>query len=190
MNWYVVHVRQGREQATADKLACTFGLTTYCPEIRQRKDFRSPLNGRFDGDRHGEGVVAPFFPGYIFVQWSRLDEEPQAIDMTPECGRLVRAASAELHAHPISLPFTVIEWLQTQLASPYYCGFTMESKAEEGQLPVPLPGLEAALNELLSPRARVAALLQAIGVDTTGEDDDLVVKRPRRTRGHGRKIHY
>ena len=119
----------------------------------------------------------PLFPGYFFVQWSSLNEEPGAIDSTPGCGRLVRTSSTEATAQPIALPPTVIEWLRAQ--------------EEAGvQLPVPLPGLEAALNELLSPRSRVTALLQAIGAETAGEEDEPSVKRPRRTRGRGRKIHY
>ena len=189
MDWYTVHVRRGCEQATAQRLARVLRVTTYCPEVRQR-------GGGTSND--------PLFCGYFFVQEPGSAEMLLVIDCTPGFGMLVRKPPAAGQQVPAlaRLPDGAIEWLRRRLAD---CdgagGLPVQAQRSDGPAPIavaPLPGLEAALSDRLTPAGRVAVLLKALGCeDEAGDDPDAndgdaapVAKRLRRTRGHGRKIHY
>jgi hypothetical protein len=188
-----VHTRAGCERIAAARLERELHMTVYIPEVLQR--------------RQGAVQAAPLFPGYLFVLGpSSAAEEAaalDAVDCTPGCGQIVRLANgSELGARtPTPLPCEVIEWLRRRIAAIDQAGglpvqVLRPCDAAAGEA-APLPELEAALSGLHSPAARVTLLLLALrqqGLDGgAGERQDEgapAVKRLRRTRGRGRRIHY
>jgi hypothetical protein len=186
LDWYVVHMRVGCEQAAAARLVRVWSVEAYVPEVSRR--------------RVGCMQVGPLFPGYIFVRdrprggrAPGTSDLPEAIDRTPGCGRVLRAGAAAY-----SVPCCVVEWLRSRVAAieaagglpvgilPGACGAGQGGGLE----PNVETGLAEALHGLVPPPAQVKALLHMLHQVDAVEPCAPAVKRVRRTRGQGRKIHY
>ena len=196
MDWYLVHTRRGCEQAAAYHLEHSLQLEVYTAEVIQY--------------RHGALQRVPLFPGYLFISAPRGGSATvERIDRQPGCGRLVRRHDDHrtAQAAPAVLPGDLVEQLRQRLAAvdaandppgrlPPQAGAQPEHPAENTQWRRSAFALEGALTGLLTAAARIELLLQVAGADEPEEDSTEndppapAVKRPRRTRGHGRRIHY
>jgi transcriptional antiterminator RfaH len=187
MCWSVVHVRAGREPAVVDLLEQHLHLRVYLPEVMQR--------------RCGKLQRWPLFPGYLFVSDDCAEGELGVVDLTPGCGRLVRSGAPALgRGEPVALADEVVEQLREQVAALNDAGglpaHTLHPGDEVTITGGPMRGLAAVFVGPLNPAARVKVLLHFLGreqevsvelADVEPADPDL--KRVRRTRGHGRRIH-
>ncbi|MFN8468336.1 MAG: transcription termination/antitermination NusG family protein [Caldilineaceae bacterium] len=189
MDWYLVHTRRGCEQVTARRLEYSLHLQVYTAEVIQY--------------RHGARCRAPLFPGYLFVAAPGGQVAVEPIDQTPGCGRLVCACCDHISTQPAALPGDVIELLRQRLAAidaagglPVHIGEQGERTDEDVQWRRTHFALDGALRAPMTSAERIELLLHAAGADgreTEGTDIEPpapAVKRPRRTRGHGRRIHY
>ncbi len=179
MDWYVVHTWIGCEQLAACHLERDLQMEVYLAEVTQR---------RRDGPQR-----APLFPGYLFAAAAAGPVTAEVIDRTPGCGKVVQPPYGHrpFDTAPVTLPYTVVDGLRQGLAAvDAASGLPLQIlRAPCGQA----EGLEAALNGLLTPAARIQLLLQAVGGQEADEDELACMpaaKRLRRTRGQGRRIHY
>ena len=188
MDWYLVHTRRGCEQAAAYHLEHSLQLEVYTAEVMQY--------------RHGALQKVPLFPGYLFI--SAPDGRSAAverIDHLSGCGRLVRRHDDHRTAQevPAVLPGVVVEQLRQRLAAleaAHNPPGSQPGPAENTQWRRFTFALEGALTGHLTAAARIELLLHVAGADepaegsTENDPPAPAVKRPRRTRGHGRRIHY
>jgi transcriptional antiterminator RfaH len=188
MCWCVVHVRAGRELATADLLQRNLRLQVYLPEVRQRW--------------RGKMQLGPLFPGYLFINAGADEWRLADIEATPGCGRLVRSGSPLTQTgDPICVDDNILEQLQQHVAQLNEIGGLPAHKLHPGDsveiTAGPLRGLVAIFQGPLTPSARVQVLLHFLGreqevsvaLDEIEPSTFPSVKRMRRTRGHGRRIH-
>jgi transcriptional antiterminator RfaH len=179
--WYVVHAKSQKELLAASMLEDQRKLTDFLPEVLQK--YRDKMKLR------------PFFPGYLFVKADLEVVEYTAINSTPGVIRLVA-----FDQRPLPLNSDIIEGIRSEV----------ERLNSEGGLPAisyqpgesvrliegPLKGLQAVFVKHLRPSERVLVLLKFLGQENEVELDlseierASVVRRKRRTRGKGRKIHY
>jgi hypothetical protein len=189
LDWYLVHTRRGCEQVTAHRLEYSLHLQVYTAEVIQHW--------------HGALQRAPLFPGYLFVAAPGGQAAVGCIDQTAGCGRLVCTCSDRRITQPAALPGDVIEHLQQRLIAidaagglPIYVGEQPERAGEDVQWRRTQSALDGALKAPMTSAERIALLLHAAGAarrDSEGteiEPSAPAVKRLRRTRGHGRRIHY
>lgn len=196
MDWYLVHTRRGCEQAAAYHLEHSLQLEVYTAEMMQY--------------RHGTLQPVLLFPGYLFVfAPSGRVAAVERIDHLSGCGRLVRRHDDHraAQAAPVVLPNVLVEQLRQRLAAidaaddppgglPAQAGAQPDHSAENTQWRRAGFALEGALSGLLTASARIELLLQVAGADepevvsTENDPPQPAVNRPRRTRGHGRRIHY
>jgi transcription antitermination factor NusG len=187
MNWYVVHTRIGRELTAATLLEQNLHFDVYLPEVLQR--------------RRGKVQPVPLFPGYLFVRAVENHAALELIDQTPGCGHLVRfgRGQGEGPGTPAELPAGLVARLRRQAEAINDAGGLPVHNLQEGQVVEitsgPLQGFEAVFVGPMKPAARVEVLLRFLGQEQHVEVDadalkprQAMVKRPRRTRGGGRKI--
>jgi transcription elongation factor/antiterminator RfaH len=181
--WYVIHCQPHKEHYAAIALQEQLGLTIYLPEV-----IRS---------YQGQMQCAPLFPRYLFAQVDLHTVPPSRINAAPGVTRLVAFDTT-----PRTVPAAVVQAIHEQvqqlnkqggLAEPgFQPGDTVQIKAG------PLHGLEAVFLGPTTPRERVWILLEFMGrlneVEINRESlqsigsEQPAPKRPRRTRGKGRKI--
>lgn len=191
MSWYVVHAYTANELMAAALLERRLGLTCYFPEVLQRRSSRRQS--------------AALFPGYLFVDADLNVTALSAIDSMPGVVRLVR-----FQADPQPIAAELITQLRCRVAAINDMGGLPRHRFQPGD-PVritagPLEGLEAVFAGPLTPAERVSVLLRILGGErtVTVPVDSLeplpnpsvqhvasaVGKRPRRTRGTGRPVHW
>ena len=192
MDWYLVHTRRGCEQAAAYHLEHSLQLEVYIAEAKQYK--------------HGALQRVLLFPGYLFVTAPSGGlagaERIERIDQVSGCGRLVRRRADRCTGQvaPAVLPGVLVEQLRYSLAA---VDAAHDAAAPQWEPPIENTQwrragfeLEGAITGLHTAAARIALLLQVAGAAPPEEDSTEheppppAAKRPRRTRGHGRRIHY
>jgi transcriptional antiterminator RfaH len=182
--WYTVHTRPNAEFQAATALQ-ERGIETYLPELESS----NRGNGR---------SKKPFFPCYLFV---RVDFEVTGLSQlqwTPGLRRVVA-----FDDRPVPLPDEVINLIRRKLdgvsaatAHNFRPGETV--RITDG----PLQGMLAVFEGPSTPAERVRVLLDFLGrgrrAHVSVADVEKVAskaqasapKRPRRTRGRGRRINY
>jgi transcriptional antiterminator RfaH len=186
--WFVVHVRAGRELATADLMQRNLQLEVFLPEVRQRW--------------RGKMQLGPLFPGYLFVNAGSEEWRLAGVETTPGCGRLVRSGNPLTQTgDPVCVDGSILEQLKQHVEELNQVGGLPAHKLHPGDsveiTAGPLRGLIAIFQGPLTPSARVQVLLHFLGreqevsvaLDEVEPYGSPAVKRVRRTRGHGRKIH-
>jgi transcriptional antiterminator RfaH len=160
LRWYVIGAKARREQFAQEQLARR-SVATFLPRIIEPS--------RFDG----RSVVAPLFPGYLFV---RIDIEEQYFDVawTPGVRRFIGFGTL-----PSPLDDTVVEFLQ-------------ERTGQEGILRVvpvlrpgelvrithgPLEGLVGIIESPCSGRGRVRVLMELLRRQTRVEVPRQMIER-------------
>lgn len=180
--WYVVHTKPRRELFAAGMLADDLGVVAYLPEVLQV--------GR--GRRRSE----PLFPGYVFIQADLSVTSLSRINATLGVHRVVTAGG-----QPQPLPAGEVEALRERVDALNAAGGMPTHSLNPGDQVTlkagPLQGLQAVFIGPMRPARRVRVLLEFLGSLSETEVDvaDLepvsgatIERRPRRTRGKGRKI--
>ena len=181
-SWYVVHTKPRRELLAAGLLVDDLGVVAYLPEVLQ------VARGR----RRNE----PLFPGYLFIQADLSATSLSRINATPGVRRLVTAGG-----QPQPLPAGEVEALRERVDSLNAAGGMPSHSLNPGDQVTlkagPLQGLRAVFIGPMRPAQRVRVLLEFLGslseteVDVTDLEPVLggaTKRRPRRTRGKGRRI--
>lgn len=184
--WNVVHVRSGRELVAAALIEQYFHLVVHPLEVLQR--------------RRGKLAPEPLFPGYILVALNGGHLQIDAIEAVPGCGRLVRSGrlASDGPGEPVQIGGAEAARLIERIAAINAAGGLPAHNLHPGQ-PVrlvrgPLQGLDAVFVGPITPAARVQVLLQFLGrqqqlsVEVNDIEPATPLKRPRRTRGQGRRI--
>jgi transcription antitermination factor NusG len=186
-SWYAIHCQPFKERYVAAVLQEQHDIPVYLPEIKFL--------------RREKTKYVPLFPRYMFAQIDLHTHPPGHINASPGVVRVVTLGMV-----PQSIPATVISALRLQVEQINEQGELVGARFQAGQ-PVqiiagPLQGLEAVFVGPMAPRARVRVLLEFMGrLNEVEIDQDALQpaepeepeqpsasKRPRRTRGKGRKI--
>jgi transcription antitermination factor NusG len=186
--WFAVHCTPFKEWLAATALGDQLGLNVYLPQIKQRV--------------RGRTRYLPLFPRYLFVQ---SDIDCLAVNRINAIAGIVRLVSFD--GAPQSIPHGVIEHIRRQINLINAEGGMPQHNFRPGSVvrlkSGPLQGLDAIFIGPMSPSERVRILIEFLGSQREAEVDvDLLeavaaepvgveqaVRRPRRTRGHGRFIH-
>jgi transcriptional antiterminator RfaH len=182
--WYTLYTKPNAEYQVATSLQKR-GIQAYLPEIESSKSGRKQRK--------------PFFPCYLFIEIDFETVGLSQVQWTPGLRRVVA-----FDDHPVPLSDGVIDLIRRRLeemetaeswpAHTFQIGETV--RVTDG----PLQGLLAIFEGPSAPTQRVQVLLNFLGqvsrahlpVNDLGkappEAQTPLPKRPRRTRGHGRRI--
>lgn len=182
LSWYVVHTKPRRELLAAGLLADDLGVVAYLPEVFQVA--------------RGRRRKEPLFPGYVFIQADLSATPLSRINATPGVHRVVTTGG-----RPQPLPAGEVEALRQRVDALNAAGgmpaHSLRPGDEVALRAGPLQGLRAVFIGPMRPAQRVRVLLEFLGSLSETEVDvaDLepisggaTHRRPRRTRGKGRKI--
>ncbi|MCD6291565.1 MAG: hypothetical protein J7M34_13765 [Anaerolineae bacterium] len=182
--WYALYTKPQKEQQVAEQLALK-DVPVFLPMIPVRRHRRNTV------DR-------PLFPRYLFAQLVLDDPRTAAIRWTPGLVRFVAFGE-----RPVAIPDEVIAKLRERVAEFRAAGGLPTHNFHPGDRVLitngPLKGLEAVFQGPMRPSDRVKVLVEFLGqlaeADVAVEDLRRVPrhnyhkkKRPRRTRGRGRRI--
>lgn len=183
--WYALYTKPRAEKTVAASLNKR-GVETYLPETTTTAASQTPKR-------------VPFFPCYLFIRVDLEVDNPGLWQWTPGVQYIVSYGD-----WPVPLPNEVInliklrlEILEDQKSKPTY-------KLEPGDIDRinkgPFQNMVTVMNSPTTPVARVSALLSSLSNSArlhfapaalegvSGVADAHVNKRPRRTRGRGRRI--
>jgi len=180
--WYLIHCLPLKEYYAATALQGLRGVPVYLPQVTRY--FR------------GQVQHTPLFPRYLFVKVDLQTIPPSQINATPGIVRLVT-----FDEQPRSVPTSVMRALYEQVEHLNHQGGLPEQTLQPGDMVEitsgPLGGLEAIFAGPLTPGKRVRVLLEFMGrLNEVEMDRERLIpasstqplKRPRRTRGQGRRI--
>lgn len=185
--WFALHTRPHAEKRVASQLA--------------RRDVETFVPGTRSASKGQAGKFRPLFPGYLFVRVN-LKEEASAAWLRYPGVRYLVAYDDE----PVPIQEEVIALLRQKLAERTETGRNGKPRFKPGGLvrikDGPFGDMLAIFEGPSRPTQRVQVLLKAldrsvrlrlsiseldeVDAETTRER----VKRPRRTRGRGRRINY
>lgn len=184
--WYVVQTLAQKELVASSCIEQQLGLTTYYPEVLQRRRRRVQMTA--------------FFPCYFFVTADLGNTSLSSLNATPGVRRIVRFG-----AEPRAVTDEVVAGIRRHVAQLNDAGGLPAHHFHPGDLvritSGPLSGLEGIFHGPLTPAERVRVLLRFLGsdrkvtiaVDAVEPNHNptpvAVFKRPRRSRGVGRPIH-
>jgi transcriptional antiterminator RfaH len=183
--WYTLYTKPNTEYqvvASLDKR----GIQTYLPQLESS-------NGRLGR------VRKPFFPCYLFVKVDFAVTGFSQVQWTPGLRRVVAFGD-----HPVPLPDEAINLIRSKLEGLNAAGGQPTHNFQPGETVRithgPLQDMLAIFEGPTKPTERVCVLLAMLGhasrtwVSVSGlekappDAEALVLKRPRRTRGRGRRI--
>ena len=174
--WYLIYTKPNAEYQVDHHLA-ELGLDTYLPTVRSAR----PRRGH---------TTEPLFPGYLFVRADWTSTPLSLVRWTPGVRRVV-----SFGGRPAIVPDRVITYIRQRIAvlnaeggfGPCHLRPGDAVRIVEG----PLAGLEAVFEKPLSAGERARVFIAFIGQMNRAEvpiRSLQKIKRPRRTRGHGRRI--
>lgn len=187
-HWYALQTKPKAEYQVADLLRLR-DLEVYLPEIKYRKT-RKPAKNQ------------PFFPNYLFLRADLTVVELSTIQWTPGLLRLI-----SFDNEPVPVPIEIIDLIRQKLEALNRNGGTPRHDFTPGETVQitdgPFEDMVAIFDQPTSSADRVRVLLEFLGrasrveVDpadlkkvTPNPDEPAAApqKRPRRTRGRGRRI--
>lgn len=183
--WYVLHTKANAEYCVARHLTQQ-GVEVFLPTVRTTRP------------RPGYTTV-PLFPSYLFAHLNLDYMDVRIILWTPGLRRIVAFDN-----RPAVVPDTVIEYIRHRVEEiDAYGGLPTHDFKPGDRVFIcsgPLAGLEGIFEGPLGPAERVRVLIEFLGRLTTasipveclerlsGNVHGVRRKRPRRTRGKGRRI--
>jgi transcriptional antiterminator RfaH len=184
-HWYTLYTKPNAEYQVMDSLQKR-GVQTYLPEIESH---RTPAGRK----------KKPFFPCYLFIKVDFDRVGLSRVQWTPGLRRIVAFDS-----RPVPLPDEVIDLIRSKLGETDATGDSSAHTFHQGdRLRVtegPLQGMLAIFEGPSTAAQRVRVLLDILGhasrawIPVTGlekappDAEAPAPKRPRRTRGRGRRI--
>jgi len=158
--WYVIGAKARREQFAQEQLARR-GVVTFLPRIVEPPGI------------HGRSVIAPLFPGYLFVQ---IDIEDQYFDVvwTPGVRKFIGFGTL-----PSPLDDTVVEFLQARTGQEGILRVMPIFRAGERVRIThgPLEGLVGIIECPGSGRGRVRVLMELLRRQTRVEVPQQMIER-------------
>lgn len=150
-HWYCLHTRPKNEQRTSQSLRNELGLEVFCPLIRFERARRSGKTW----------VTEAMFPGYVFARFSY-----------PAQHRLVRACRGVIKivsfgSEPSVVPEEIVRELRASVQDEET--LVIESGIQSGEevqvVEGPFRGLRAVVSRTMPGRARVAILMEILGME-------------------------
>lgn len=184
--WYTVHTKPNREYHVATTLRQR-KLQVYLPET-EATNARTGRKGK------------PFFPGYLFV---KVDFEAVGLSNLRWIPGLHRIVAFD--GRPVPVPGEIIDLIRYKLGEVESTGGRPEHAFQPGDavriIDGPFRGMLAIFDKPTEPAKRVQVLLRILGASrvevdvtdlekATSDAEVAAPKRPRRTRGRGRRISY
>jgi transcriptional antiterminator RfaH len=182
--WYVLHTHASAEQFVATQLELK-EIETFLPEMSQK-------------DRSGHLQSIALFPGYLFVHFDYMQANPDNWRWTAGVRRFV-----SFEEYPVSVPADVIVALKHRVVQLNSRGQRAQARFAPGdQVRLkdgPFKEMLALFDGPVAPAEWVHVLLQAMNrsmrvrvaassLEKVEPEQQPVQKRPRRTRGKGRRI--
>ena len=183
-DWYVLHTQLSAEHFVASKLEEN-DIETFVPELTQKGAL-------------GQAKTIALFPGYLFVHLDYMSANPDHWRWTPGVRYLVSFGE-----YPIPVPAEVIAALKQRVALLEKRTQKPKAKFSPGeQVRIkdgPFKEMLATFDGPVDPAEWVHVLLQtmnrsmrmrvaASALEKVAPDKQSSAKRPRRTRGRGRRI--
>jgi len=191
LHWYVLHTKANAEYQVA-KILEERGLEVFLPAVRSVRP------------RRGHETV-PFFPSYLFVHVDFTQVGLSAVQWTPGLRRIVAFDDT-----PARVPEQAVEYIRRKVMEINGVGGLPGHNFKPGDRVVirsgPLAGLHAVFEGPMKPAERVQVLIEFLGqvnrarvpveildrlpktVETYHHEARGKLRRPRRTRGRGRRI--
>lgn len=183
--WYVLHTHASAEQFVADQLKLK-EIETFLPEMTRK-------------DSSGKPQTIALFPGYLFVHFDYMKANPEQWRWTPGVRRFVT-----FEDYPIPVPADVIAALKQRVLELSNRGKRARGRFTPGESvrlkDGPFKEMLALFDGPVAPAEWVHVLLQtmnrsmrvrvaASSLERVAPETQSGQKRPRRTRGKGRRVH-
>lgn len=181
--WYTLYTKPNAEARVARALSAR-GFEIFLPLLPPRRNGRSQ----------------PLFPAYLFVHCDLSLASVEALRWTPGLRRIVSFGD-----RPAVVPEAAIQLIREGLRAIEEAGGLPKHPFKPGDTVVidsgPLAGLRGIFEGPVGPAERVRILIRFLGetnkaevpveiLRRASEDDHILRRRRRGTRGRGRRIHY
>ena len=151
MRWYVLSTKSNHEKQAEQNIRC-MGVECFLPLLQEQKIIRRKIRT----------VIAPLFPGYLFVRIN-LSEHYRAVTYTRGVRKIV-----EFGATPAEVDIAMIDAIKSRMASPEVCVLERPNELRSGQLVQikdgPFVGLEAVFMREMSGHQRAMVLLRTLAL--------------------------
>ena len=151
LGWYVVCTKPNYEKQAEQNIG-RLGVESYLPLLRDQKVIR----------RRARTVIAPLFPGYLFVRIN-LTQHYRAVNYARGVRRIVEFGSS-----PSEVDVAVIDAIKARMVDGNVCVLERPQQLRSGQLVQindgPLVGLEAVFMREMSGSQRAMVLLRALAL--------------------------
>jgi len=151
LHWYCLHTKPKNEKLTSQLLRTEAEIEVFCPFIRFERARRS---GRL-------WVTEAMFPGYVFARFAYAAQHRQ-IAATRGAIKIVRFGD-----NPAIVPRAIIDDLRhcVQDGETIVLNSGIETGEEVNVVEGPFRGLRAVVSRVMPSRARVAVLLEVLGME-------------------------
>lgn len=150
MQWYVLSTKSNHEKQTEQNIRC-MGVECFLPLLQEQRIIR----------RRIRTVVAPLFPGYLFVRIN-LSRHYRAVTYARGVRKIV-----EFGATPVEVDIAMIDAIKSRMAS-HACVLERPKELSSGQLVQikdgPFVGLEAVFMQEMSGHQRAMVLLRTLAL--------------------------
>ena len=149
MQWYVLCTKSNHEKQAEQNIR-RLGVECFLPLLEQQRAIRHKIRT----------VVAPLFPGYLFVRIN-LSEHYRTVSYARGVRKIVKFG-----ATPVEVDIAMIHAIKSRMASPQGCVLEKPRELSKGQLVQirdgPFVGLEAVFIQEMSGHQRAMVLLRAL----------------------------
>jgi transcriptional antiterminator RfaH len=151
MRWYVVSTKPNHEKQAEQNIQ-HIGMECFLPLLQEEKIVR----------RKRRTVIAPLFPGYVFVRFNLL-EHYRAVTYARGVRKIVEFGSS-----PAEVDNTMIDAIKSRMAHSRVCMLERSKELRSGQLVQikdgPLVGLEAVFVREMPGQQRAMVLLHRLAL--------------------------
>jgi len=151
MRWYVLNTKSKHEKQAEQNLR-RMGVESFLPLLQEQRVIR----------RKVRTVIAPLFPGYLFVRIN-LSEHYRAVTYARGVRKIV-----EFGATPVEVDIAMIDAIKSRLPGPEVCVLERPKELSSGQLVQirdgPFVGLEAVFMRQMSGHQRAMVFLRTLAL--------------------------